>query len=194
MLKPIGKMKRTGKGIAIGLVLVLGAAPGAAAQTVSSIGADGAWTAYTFTEDKGKVCYVLAYPSHSEGKYTRRGEMYAIITHRPGQGSYGTVSVAAGYPYTPGATVQVTIEERTFTLTGEDETAWAQDGDSKDLVAAMKNGHEMTVTGVSRRGTKTVDTFSLAGFTAAHALIDKACARGGAPTTPRAPATPRQKR
>jgi len=180
MMESTGKMERMGKVIAIGLLLVFIAAPGTA-QTVSPIGARGAWTAYTFTEDKGKVCYILAYPSRSEGKYTRRGAVYAIVTHRPGQGSYGTVSVAAGYPYKPGATVQLTIGERTFTLTGEDETAWAQDGDSKNLVTAMKKGDEMIVRGTSQRGTQTIDTFSLAGFTAAHALIDKACVTSTAP-------------
>jgi hypothetical protein len=39
----------------------------------------------------------------------------------------------------------------------------------------MKRGSKMTVVGVSSRGTKTTDTYSLAGFTKAKNLMDKTC-------------------
>ena len=46
----------------------------------------------------------------------------------------------------------------------------------KQLVQAMKAGSELIVKGTSGRGTATTDTYSLGGFTAAMAAIDKACA------------------
>jgi hypothetical protein len=39
----------------------------------------------------------------------------------------------------------------------------------------MKTGKELKVRGTSWRGTKTVDTYSLAGISAALAAIDDAC-------------------
>jgi hypothetical protein len=39
----------------------------------------------------------------------------------------------------------------------------------------MKRGNKMTVIGTSSRGTKTTDTYSLAGFTKTKAVIDKTC-------------------
>ncbi|MFO1113388.1 MAG: invasion associated locus B family protein [Rhodospirillales bacterium] len=45
------------------------------------------------------------------------------------------------------------------------------------IVAAMKAGQKMTVRGTSARGTITTDTYSLSGFSAALAAIDKACAK-----------------
>jgi hypothetical protein len=39
----------------------------------------------------------------------------------------------------------------------------------------MKRGNKMTIIGTSSRGTKTTDTYSLAGFTKTKAVIDKTC-------------------
>ena len=58
----------------------------------------------------------------------------------------------------------------------EGERAWPRDPrDDNKLVRAMKGGLNMVVTGRSTRGTKTTDTYSLLGFTAAMNAIDKAC-------------------
>jgi hypothetical protein len=39
----------------------------------------------------------------------------------------------------------------------------------------MQSGSQMIVTGISGRGAKTSDTYSLLGFTAAYNAINKAC-------------------
>ena len=43
------------------------------------------------------------------------------------------------------------------------------------LLAAMKRGNTMIVTGTSSRGTLTTDRYSLSGITAAIEAIGKAC-------------------
>jgi hypothetical protein len=43
------------------------------------------------------------------------------------------------------------------------------------LIGAMKAGSDMIVSGTSRRGTVTTDTYSLAGVTAALKKIDAEC-------------------
>ena len=50
-----------------------------------------------------------------------------------------------------------------------------KDKDDKDIVAAMKRGSRMIVDGVSSRGTKTKDTYSLTGFTSAYKAISNKC-------------------
>ena len=57
-----------------------------------------------------------------------------------------------------------------------DDSAWAStsEGDQK-LIKAMKAGSTMVVVGYSSRDTKTTDTYSLSGFTAAYNAISKAC-------------------
>ena len=49
---------------------------------------------------------------------------------------------------------------------------------NRRIVREMQGGLEMVATGRSKRGTKTVDTYSLRGFTAAYKAISRAC---GAP-------------
>jgi hypothetical protein len=44
-----------------------------------------------------------------------------------------------------------------------------------NLVAAMKRGSKLFVTGISSRNNKTIDQYSLSGFTAAKDFLDKAC-------------------
>jgi len=54
--------------------------------------------------------------------------------------------------------------------------AWSE-GPATDrrIVAAMKAGRTMTVTGISSRGTRTVDTYDLTGVTAALKKIGELC-------------------
>ena len=49
------------------------------------------WSAFTFMEDGKKVCFMASQPSKSQGNYTSRGEVFALITHRPGDNSFEVV-------------------------------------------------------------------------------------------------------
>ncbi len=54
--------------------------------------------------------------------------------------------------------------------------AWsASDADDAKIVTAMKRGTDAKLTAFSSRGTKTEDTFSLFGFTAAVEEAEKRC-------------------
>jgi hypothetical protein len=58
----------------------------------------------------------------------------------------------------------------------DSEAAWlASMDDEAGFVAALKKGTKLVVTGTSVKGTKTTDTYSLGGVTAAMDAIDKAC-------------------
>ena len=54
------------------------------------------------------------------------------------------------------------------------DTAWAEKDDA-DIVAAMKDGKTLKVSGTSWKGTETTDSYSLAGISAAIDEIDSAC-------------------
>ncbi len=147
-----------------------------AAAEPKLLGNYGKWSAYMFMEGGNKVCYMASQPTKAEGNYTRRGEIFALITHRPGEGTKDVFSYIAGYPYKPGSDATVSVGSNRFTLFTQDETAWAPDSsvDSK-LAAAIRKGSDMVVKGTSTRGTVTTDTFSLSGSSAAHDAITKEC-------------------
>ncbi len=153
--------------------VALAVAPAATAAEIDTLGVFRAWSAYRTSADGKPLCYMVGEPKKAEGKYTRRGKIYAFVTHRPAAKRLDEVSFDAGYTYKDGSDIKVAIGDKSFTLTPHQNTAWATD--DKSMIAAMKAGTTMIVRGVSSRGTKTKDTYSLLGFTAAHRAIGKAC-------------------
>ncbi|MCA1940527.1 MAG: invasion associated locus B family protein [Caenispirillum bisanense] len=155
--------------------LTLAASPAAAADP-EILGAYTDWTAYTFTENGNKVCYMASEPKKAEGNYDKRGDVFVLVTHRPADKTRDVVSVVAGYPYKAESEVRMTIDGRDTSLFTHGERAWARDtATDRKLVESMKAGRQMVVKGSSERGTNTTDTYSLSGFTAAHDAITKAC-------------------
>lgn len=144
---------------------------------VKKLGDYGAWQAYSYIESDGsKVCYMAAEPTKHEGNYSKRGKIYAQITHRPGENQKNTFSYIAGYDYKAGSAVTVTVDSSSFELFTDRDTAWAADAATDDRIAqALRKGSRMVVKGQSSRGTPTTDTFSLSGSGAAHDAIGKEC-------------------
>ena len=136
------------------------------------------WSAVQFGASKDLACMAFSQPKHSAGKYTKRGEAFFFVTHRPGTRERDRVSVETGYTYKKGSAVLVRIGKLELQLSTGDSTAWLDSGaDAKSLIQAMRAGREMTVTGTSSRGNKTEDRYSLYGFGAAYRAISKSCAK-----------------
>ena len=141
------------------------------------LGEYGDWIAYYYQDRGGVVCYMASTPKKDEGKYTKRGDIYTVITHRPAEKSYDVVNINAGYTYKPTSKVVVKIGNKNYTrLFIDGNKAWAIDeAADKELVTAMKRGDRMIITGTSSKGTNTKDTYSLKGFSQAYLAISKKC-------------------
>ena len=115
-------------------------------------------------------------PTKKEGNYKKRDDVYVLITHRPGEGSKNVFSYITGYTYKPTSDAIATIGKQSFALFTQNNTAWAPDAQTDNKLAkSIQGGSKMVVVGTSSRGTKTTDTFSLSGTTAAYKAISKAC-------------------
>ena len=153
-------------------VVLLAFSPVAAKQ----LGSFKDWSANAEGKGKSLTCWIYSEPVKDEGKYKRRGRIYALVTHMPGDKVTNQVQFTAGYTFKKGSAVRVAIGKRTFQLFTNADTAWARNKkDDAALVRAMRAGSRMIVTGTSSRGTKTKDTYSLSGISAAHKAIGKAC-------------------
>lgn len=151
-------------------------ATAAAAQTPKLLGTFKAWDAYSYQENGKPVCYMVSSPRNAEPKNVQRGDIYVMVTHRPGDDVRDEVSVFAGYPYQKGSEVSLKIGGQDFKLFTQGENAWTREpDDDKNLVRTMIAGSTMMVRGTSSRGTATIDSYSLIGFTAAHKAISEAC-------------------
>ena len=134
------------------------------------------WSAYTYKAGGGKVCYVVSQPKDSEPKNVRRDKVFFLVQHRPKDKVRSEISTIIGYKFKSGSMAKVTIDGNASTLFTNGDGAWAESGSTdRKIVAAMKAGKSMVVTGLSSRGTKTTDRYSLSGITAAMKKIDNIC-------------------
>ena len=148
----------------------------AAAQTIERISDHKAWSAFRYKQDGETVCYMASTPKKAEGDYSSRGDIFAIVTHRPASNRVGEISINAGYTYKKESSARLKIGSKSWDLFTDGTSAWAPTAtEDKAIVKAMRAGSSMVVKGTSARGTLTTDTYSLLGFSKALGAINKAC-------------------
>ncbi len=155
----------------------LGHAP-APAQVQQSVASEQDWSIFEASANGSKVCWIASQPTRSaayrdgNAVQVRRGDIFLMVSIRPGDQVKNEVSFISGYPFRKGSEVEASVGDDEFTMFTEGENAWAPSSSDDDaIVNAFRTGATAEVEGVSHRGTTTVDTFSLMGFTAA---LDKA--------------------
>lgn len=147
-----------------------------AATALERLGTVESWKAYSYKEKAGKVCYLAGEPQKSEPGSARRKPPLAMVTHRPGEKIANVVSFAQGYPLKEGSDVSLDIGGTKFDLFTKGDSAWARTAElDKTIVETLAKGKQAVVKGVPQKGQPTTDTYALAGFSQALALIDKAC-------------------
>ena len=149
----------------------------AIAEDSTTLGTYGEWEAMYWNTEEGLACSMVSSPIKEEGKYSKRGQVYAQIAKNKGSEELGVVYFEAGYSFKQNSKVNVNIDsKKSFELFTDSQAAWATTSDDDNsLIKHMKLGSKMVVKGVSSRGTKTIDTYSLKGFIAAYKAMNKIC-------------------
>ncbi|HEY5339009.1 MAG TPA: invasion associated locus B family protein [Rhizomicrobium sp.] len=156
------------------------AAVPASADTPLQLGAYSSWTAFVVGTGDSKSCYAIARPQSSEPAKAKRDPIAFLVTDWPARKAKAEPEVVPGYQFKDGsaASAQVGADKFDFFTKndGGQGGAWVKaTADEARLVAAMRSNGQMVVTGVSKRGTMTHDTYSLAGFSDAVDKIHAAC-------------------
>ncbi len=123
--------------------------------------------------NEDNYCYIGSLPINSdipEGK--KRGDVY-ILVYRINKNPEAIVQINSGYPYKDDEPVNVRIDKKNYEFYADEDSAWTNN-DNK-VINAMKKGIELNVHGISQRGTKTIDTYTLNGFTLAYNKLTKDC-------------------
>ena len=160
--------------------LVAAAMLAAPAHAATSIGTFKQWGAYTSSDSNGKMCFVASQPQSSKyqpDNVAARDPVFFMITSIPAKNIRNEASTIIGYPFADNVKVTVEIDGGSkFTMFTDKDSAWIENpAQETDLITAMKSGTRMIVTGKSRRGTLTTDTYSLSGITAALDAMSKEC-------------------
>ncbi|MHA7776169.1 invasion associated locus B family protein [Roseibium sp. M-1] len=146
------------------------------AQTPTLLKQHKDWAAYSLSSGGGKVCYALTKPTTSLPGDRNHGDVFFFVTTRPAEGVSTEPSLLVGYPFKDKSSVTVDIDGKGFTLFTNNDGAWVENAATEaQLVAAMKAGRDMSVSGESSRGTRTSYKFSLSGVTAAIDEANSAC-------------------
>jgi len=157
-----------GKTIAIVISALFALTAAASAQSPSRIKQFDAWGAYSYESSGGKVCYVLSVPTVKTPTNVNHGDIFFLISQRPGQNISYEPQAMMGYPLKDASKVEVTVDGKNFSLFTRGNSAWVENAaEEPQLVAAMRAGSDMTVKATSRRGTGTTYKYSLKGVTAA---------------------------
>ena len=151
-------------------------APVADPGPAKSLGASGSWTAYLAQNKSGKVCYLVGAPEKTEPAGTKRQKVMAMITHRTEDNVSNVVSFDEGYPLNEASDVIVEVGHEKYPLFAKSDTAWARTPElDKTIVTALTKEKQAIIKASPKKGRATTDIYSLAGFSKALALIDKAC-------------------
>lgn len=170
----IARLSRIG---AVALALSAAALPALAQDAKpKSLGPFNDWNAFKIDNTGGAVCYVVSEPVEKKPSNVNRDDVFFMITDWGPKREGLEPSMIIGYPFKAGSTATVTIGSDKFELFTNDDGAWLRDTTSEQkIIAAMRRGASMTVTGTSQRGTLTTDRYSLKGISAALDKITEAC-------------------
>ncbi len=162
------------------VLAIVGSGAVAQEESTNQVAAKTAWS--VFEDQNPRECWAVSSPTETvntrDGRVVavRRGDILFMTFFRPGAGVQGQVAFTGGYPFAGGSTVNLNISGNSFELFAEGEWAWpASAADDAKIIAALKRGSDAVLSAQSSRGTKTKDSFSLMGFTAALEEAEKRC-------------------
>lgn len=167
-------------GVFAGFAISLGLVLPAAADPANLLGVFSNWSAYTTGTGSSLTCYALSKPRATRPVNAKRNAIYLMVSDWPSRKVKAEPQIVYGYQAKEGAAAALSVGRDKFVFfirnNGKDGSAWLQQlADNNRLIDAMHNGVSAVASGTSARGTRTVDTYSLAGFNDAMAKVHAAC-------------------
>lgn len=150
--------------------------PGAPQPTL--LGQFGDWGAYAATPGGKKVCFALAKPANSSTSPPNRPRdpAYMFISSRPAEKVKDEVSIIFGYGLKPNADANIEVAGAYYTMYTQADGAWVKNAaEETRLVEAMRKGQDLTVKGMSAKGTASTDVYSLKGLPQALDRVGQEC-------------------
>ena len=166
--------------LGIAAVLSLGLALPAAAEPANLLGVFGNWSAFSSGSGSSLTCYALSKPRATRPAGAKRGAIYLMVSDWPSRKVKSEPQIIYGYQGKEGAPAALGVGSEKFTFfirnNAKEGSAWLQQlGENQRLITAMQDGVSAVASGTSARGTKTSDTYSLAGFNDAMTKVHAAC-------------------
>jgi invasion protein IalB len=144
------------------------------------IGQFGTWGAYVATPNGKKVCFALAKPTSSKTNPANRPRdpAYVFVSTRPAEKVVNEVSVMIGYQLKAGSESSLEVGGARYAMYTQGDGLWIKNAAEEErMVDALRKGTDVTIKGVSAKGTETTDVFSLKGLAQALDRLTQDCRR-----------------
>ena len=148
----------------------------AIATEPKSIGKYKSWESFSYTNEKGKVCFAQTIPIERTPKKIKRDESRLFVTFRKEESIKNEISVTSGHIYKQSSVVAKSGKNN-FSFFSQGKFAWLTDGEEEfNLIKLMKKATKLSISASDIKGNKTKDLYSMMGFTKAYNTAKKNCA------------------
>lgn len=132
------------------------------------------WALFAAKKDGQLSCYIASTPVSKQGNYSKRGAPYVLVSYK--SRTVDEFSYSPGYEFDPKAANHLALNGQTFKAHTRGETGWMPNTEADAaLINIMRQATTMEAVGNSKRGTHSVDTYSLNGFAAAYTQMKEQC-------------------
>ena len=134
------------------------------------------WEAAMVFGDSGKVCFAQSKPVLQSPKKGDR-EARLFVSFRPENKISDEVSTTSGYEFNSQNSITATSGKSKFKFDlPQGNFAWISNNKiEKKIIKRMKKASRLMVTAYNQSGSKTIDQYSLMGFTKAYNAAKKSC-------------------
>ena len=134
------------------------------------------WETMIVTKDRNKVCFAQSKPVLQSPKKMER-EARFFVSFRPNDKVSDEVSITSGYEYNKKNSVTAKSGKYKYKFDiSQDGFAWiAENKIEKRIIKRMKKASRIMITGYNKKGSQTIDHYSLMGFTKAYNTAKKSC-------------------
>ena len=146
------------------------------AEEVKKIGKFKDWEAIVIKNNSKIVCFAQSKPVlQSPKSYQREARLF--VSFRPNENISNEISITAGYEFNNENSIIAKSGKFKYKFDiSQENFAWMADNKmEKKMINTMKKGSRIMVSGHNKKGSQTIDHYSLLGFTKAYGAAKKNC-------------------
>lgn len=139
-------------------------------------GTFGDWQTYTRFDGAEQICYVLTKAESKSPSSVRHGEIYFMVANWKNGAASEQPSFLAGYELMVTNPPTARVGNQRYRMYADQNEGFIEEASQEqELVQAMREGSDMRIDAMSKRGTNVSYTFSLKGVTAALKRAKDSC-------------------
>ncbi len=123
--------------------------------------------------DYDEYCLIQSMPIKTEIPEGKTRGDFGLIVYRMHKSLDMVVQITPGFKYKSIDSIEVKIDNEVYDFYTDIDVAWSKD--DKKTIYAMKKGLELKTLGISSKGTKVIDVYTLKGFTSALNKLSSDC-------------------